>query len=57
MYGLARAEVLPVDDFGVREGYRRLKGLDKAPTPGQGRSLGGGWSPHRTVAAWYLWRA
>jgi len=21
------------------------------------RSLGGGWRPYRTVAAWYLWRA
>jgi len=41
----------------VREGYRRLKGLDKAPTPAQMRSLGGGWRPFRTVAAWYLWRA
>ncbi|MDM3887751.1 DNA-3-methyladenine glycosylase [Pseudomonas sp. BCRC 81390] len=57
IYSLARADVLPVDDFGVREGYRRLKGLDKAPTPAQMRSLGGGWRPYRTVAAWYLWRA
>lgn len=57
IYSLARSDVLPVDDFGVREGYRRLKGLDKAPTPAQMRSLGGGWRPYRTVAAWYLWRA
>ena len=57
IYSLARSDVLPVDDFGVREGYRRLKGLGKAPTPAQMRSLGGGWRPYRTVAAWYLWRA
>jgi len=57
IYSLERSDILPVDDFGVREGYRRLKGLEKAPTPAQMRSLGGGWSPHRTVAAWYLWRA
>lgn len=57
IYSLARSDVLPVDDFGVREGYRRLKGLDKAPTPAQMRSLGGGWRPYCTVAAWYLWRA
>ncbi|WP_079229771.1 DNA-3-methyladenine glycosylase family protein [Pseudomonas putida] len=57
IYSLERSDILPVDDFGVREGYRRLKGLDKAPTPAQMRSLGGGWSPYRTVAAWYLWRA
>ncbi|MFJ7009611.1 DNA-3-methyladenine glycosylase family protein [Pseudomonas putida] len=57
IYSLERSDILPVDDFGVREGYRRLKGLDKAPTPAQMRSLGGGWRPFRTVAAWYLWRA
>lgn len=57
IYSLERSDILPVDDFGVREGYRRMKGLDKAPTPAQMRVLGGAWSPYRTVAAWYLWRA
>jgi DNA-3-methyladenine glycosylase II len=56
IYALDRSDVLPVDDFGVREGYRRLKGLDVAPTPGQMREIGKPWSPHRTVATWYLWR-
>ncbi|MBF8779437.1 DNA-3-methyladenine glycosylase family protein [Pseudomonas fulva] len=57
IYCLGRSDILPVDDYGVREGYRRLKRLDKAPTPGQMRLLGSTWSPYRTVAAWYLWRA
>ncbi|MFG0818205.1 DNA-3-methyladenine glycosylase family protein [Pseudomonas sp. GLN_3] len=57
IYSLGRSDILPVDDFGVREGYRRLKGLETAPTPAQMRSLGGAWRPFRTVAAWYLWRA
>ena len=57
IYCLERSDILPVDDFGVREGYRRLKGMDKAPTPAQLRSLGGVWSTYRTVASWYLWRA
>ncbi|MFR0714721.1 DNA-3-methyladenine glycosylase family protein [Enterobacterales bacterium BD_CKDN230030183-1A_HGKHYDSX7] len=57
IYCLERPDILPVDDFGVRAGYRRLKGLDKAPTPAQLRALGMAWSPFRTVAAWYLWRA
>jgi DNA-3-methyladenine glycosylase II len=56
IYSLQRSDVLPVDDFGVREGYRRLKGLEKAPTPRQMREIGEAWSPWRTVAAWYLWR-
>lgn len=56
IYSLERIDVLPVDDFGVREGYRRLKGWDRAPTPRQMREIGKAWSPYRTVAAWYLWR-
>ena len=28
IYSLEREDILPVDDFGVREGYRRLKGLE-----------------------------
>jgi DNA-3-methyladenine glycosylase II len=57
IYSLERSDVLPVNDFGVREGYRRLKGLDRSPTPCEMREIGQKWSPHRTVAAWYLWRA
>ncbi len=57
IYTLNRSDVLPVDDFGVRDGYRRLKGLDVMPTPRQMREIGEEWSPHRTVAAWYLWRS
>lgn len=56
IYTLERSDVLPVDDYAVREGYRRLKGLAVAPTPRQMREIGQAWSPHRTVAAWYLWR-
>lgn len=57
IYSLERGDILPVDDLGVREGYRRMKGLDKAPTPAQMRSLAAAWSPYRTIASWYLWRA
>ncbi len=56
IYTLQRSDVLPADDFGVREGYRHLKGLHKAPTPRQMREIGEAWRPWRTVAAWYLWR-
>lgn len=56
IYSLERPDILPVDDFGVRAGYRRLKQLEKAPTPREMRDIGQAWQPHRTVAAWYLWR-
>ncbi|HEX2843594.1 DNA-3-methyladenine glycosylase [Hyphomicrobium sp.] len=56
MYSLERMDILPVDDFGVREGYRMLKSLPEQPKPKQLRELSRAWSPHRTVATWYLWR-
>ncbi|WP_434563721.1 DNA-3-methyladenine glycosylase 2 family protein [Pseudomonas sp. D2-30] len=56
IYSLERVDVLPADDFGVREGYRRLKGLETQPNRRQIIAIGQAWSPYRTVAAWYLWR-
>ncbi|MFO1144773.1 MAG: hypothetical protein U1E59_20820 [Amaricoccus sp.] len=56
MYSLERLDVLPADDFGVREGYRVLKSLPGQPKPKALRQISEAWAPHRTVAAWYLWR-
>nr|WP_311528063.1 DNA-3-methyladenine glycosylase [uncultured Ralstonia sp.] len=56
IYTLERSDILPADDFGVRDGYRRLKRLDTTPTRKQMEKIGLAWSPYRTVAAWYLWR-
>ena len=56
MYSLERLDVLPVDDFGIREGYRSLKALPRQPSPRALRDIGRAWAPHRTVASWYLWR-
>jgi DNA-3-methyladenine glycosylase II len=57
MFCLGRRDVLPVDDFGVREGYRRLHGLETQPKPKALAELGAHWAPYRSFAAWYLWRA
>jgi DNA-3-methyladenine glycosylase II len=57
IFTLGRADVLPVDDFGVREGYRVAAGLDEQPKPRALNEIGQAWAPYRTTAAWYLWRA
>ena len=54
---LNRPDVLPVDDFGVREGWRRLNGLDVQPKPKALAAIGAAWAPFRSTAAFYLWRA
>ena len=54
---LGRPDVLPVDDFGVREGWRVLTGAAAQLRPKQLASVGEAWAPVRSTAAWYLWRA
>ena len=57
MFQLERRDVLPVDDFGVRNGFRLAYGLKGMPRPRALAEFGERWRPHRTAAAWYLWRA
>ena len=56
IFTLARMDVLPVDDYGIIEGYRRLKRLPVAPKRREMQTIGEAWKPYRTVASWYLWR-
>jgi len=57
MFTLARPDVLPVHDFGVRNGFRLAYGLGEMPSPQALAEHGERWRPHRTTASWYLWRA
>jgi DNA-3-methyladenine glycosylase II len=57
MFQLRRPDVLPVDDFGVRQGFRLAYGLKQMPPPKALATFGERWAPHRSAAAWYLWRA
>lgn len=56
IFTLARMDILPADDFGVVEGYRRLKKWDVVPKRTEITEIGKAWSPYRTIASWYLWR-
>jgi len=57
IFYLGRPDVLPADDFGVRAGFRVAYGLADLPKPKELLLYGERWRPHRTAAAWYLWRA
>lgn len=57
IFTLGRPDILPVDDFGVREGYRVAAGLETQPKPKELAAIGARWAPFRSAAAWYLWRA
>lgn len=56
IFTLERMDILPADDFGITDGYRRLKKLDTAPKRKEMAEIGKAWSPYRTIASWYLWR-
>jgi methylated-DNA-[protein]-cysteine S-methyltransferase len=57
MYRLGRADVLPVDDYGIRKGFAYAFNRNRMPVPEQVLRRGQRWRPYRTVASWYLWRA
>lgn len=57
IFQLGRPNVLPVDDFGVRNGFRIAYGRRSMPMPKEVLQYGERWKPYRTAAAWYLWRA
>ena len=57
MFQLGRPDVLPVDDYGVRNGFRLAYGHAELPTPRMLAEHGACWAPYRSAAAWYLWRA
>ena len=56
IFNLARPDVLPVHDLGVRRGFQ-IAYRRKMPEPEQLEKFGQRWKPYRTLAARYLWRA
>lgn len=56
MFWLARPDVLPVGDFGVRHGFMHLLKKREMPTPEQLERYAERWRPYRSVASWYMWR-
>lgn len=57
IFRLARPDVLPVDDYGVRKGFAIAWNRKELPTAKELARYGERWQPWRSVASWYLWRA
>jgi DNA-3-methyladenine glycosylase II len=56
IFSLARPDVLPSADLGVRKGVQMLYALQDVPRPSQMDRLCERWRPYRSVGAWYMWR-
>jgi DNA-3-methyladenine glycosylase II len=57
IFHLARPDVLPVGDLGIRKAVMSLYGLSAKPAPAEVEARAQPWRPHRTVASLYLWRS
>lgn len=57
MFRLGRPDVLPELDLGIQNAIKRAYRKRTRPTPKQVTRIGAKWSPHSTVACWYLWRS
>jgi DNA-3-methyladenine glycosylase II len=57
IFGLNRADVLPIHDYGIRVAIRNHFNLDAIPTPSACVPLAELWRPYRSIAMWYLWRS
>jgi DNA-3-methyladenine glycosylase II len=55
MFSLGRPDVFPVGDLGIRKGMRALFGEDLTRT--EMVEVAERWSPFRSYASLYLWRA
>lgn len=56
MFSLARPDVFPIDDLGIRKGFEKVTGK-KFDRVKSARFALKSWAPFRTVASWYLWRS
>lgn len=57
MFQLGRLDIWPTGDLGVRRGWEQVHKLKTEITPGELEKKGDKFRPHRSVVAWYCWRA
>ena len=59
MFCMGRLDILPTGDLGIKNGIRKLYGLEDTPTPAQIQEIAErySWHPYESVASWYIWRS
>jgi DNA-3-methyladenine glycosylase II len=57
IFALARPDVMPSADLGIRAAVRNVYGLSETPKPSEVDGIALKWKPYRSVASWYLWRS
>lgn len=59
MFCMARFDVLPVGDLGIRNGIWKLYGFDHLPSSHEIEQLAANntWHPYESIASWYIWQS
>lgn len=59
IFSMARSDILPTGDLGIRAGMQKLYGLTELPSPTTMLDLAqiNSWQPYQSVASWYVWRS
>ncbi len=57
IFTLARADVFPHDDLGVRAAIKRFYRLAELPDKETSHRIAEAWRPYATVGSWYCWRS
>ena len=57
MFQLGRLDIWPTGDLGVRRGWEKIHKLKEEITPEDLGKKGEKFRPHRSIVAWYCWRA
>jgi DNA-3-methyladenine glycosylase II len=57
IFSLNRADVIPLDDLGVKKAIQKLYNLSDLPTPAYMLEVSSKWKPYRSIATWYLWKS
>lgn len=57
IFHLGRIDIMPSSDLALRNRYSILKSFEEDISPKDLTSAAELWSPFRSIAAWYLWRA
>ncbi|MEO8863117.1 MAG: DNA-3-methyladenine glycosylase 2 family protein [Candidatus Saccharimonadales bacterium] len=58
MFCIARSDILPTGDLGIKNGINRLYNTPVLPDPEQIRAVADkyNWHPYESIASWYVWQ-
>ncbi|WP_152395054.1 DNA-3-methyladenine glycosylase family protein [Paenibacillus guangzhouensis] len=55
MFGMGRTDLLPAADIGLRNGVKKLYGMEDKPSESEVRQIGAAWAPWSSYVTFYLW--